>query len=253
MTSEDIRNVTFEQVRKGYRVEDVDDFLQQVARTMDEIIAERDALAGERDHVLASAGDNESKMLILAQKVEEYRGQEDTLKTALINAQRMGETVVHEAKQKADTMLREAAGQTELLRQKAEQEIEREKKTLDRLQSEVKKFRSSILNLYTQHIESLSALDAPIEKVETFMSDNKIERTLEHVEEVPEAINFAGAEPAVPDNKYEAAQAAGIDTEPPAPEAAPNVNLFEGVQISETYQQPSQQPNPPFSLLDEEE
>lgn len=241
MTSEDIRNVTFEQVRKGYRVEDVDDFLQQVARTMDEIIAERDALAmerdalaGERDQALATVGDNESKMLILAQKVEEYRGQEETLKTALINAQRMGETVVHEAKQKADTMLREATGQTELLRQRAEQEIEREKKTLEKLQSEVKRFRSSILNLYTQHIESLSALDAPIEQVDTFMSDNKIERTVAPMDEAPEAINFAGAEPAVPDNKMEAAQAAGIETEPPAPEQAPVVNLFEGVQISET-------------------
>lgn len=247
MTSEDIRNVTFEQVRKGYRVEDVDDFLQQVACTMDEIVAERDSLAAERDQAQAAVGDNESKMLILAQKVEEYRGQEETLKTALINAQRMGETVVHEAKQKAETMLREATGQTELLRQRAEQEIVREKKTLDKLQSEVKRFRSSILNLYTQHIESLSALDAPLEKVDTFMSDNAIERTVEHVDDAPAPYNFTGSEPAVPDNKVEAAQAAGIDTEPPAPEEAPVVNLFEGVTISETNLFPSSVP------LDEEE
>ncbi len=238
MTSEDIRNVTFEQVKKGYRVEDVDDFLQQVARTMDELGAAHNAAVAERDQAVETASASESKMMILAEKVEEYRGQEDTLKNALINAQRMGETVVHEAKQKADAMLRDATGQTELLRQQAEVEILREQKLLEKLQSEVKRFRSAILNLYTQHIESLSALDVPIEQVDTFMSDNAIERTVEHVEEVPEAINYADAEPELPDDREEAVQVAGIETEAPLEDEAPVINLFEathfeGVQIEQ--------------------
>lgn len=201
MTSEDVRSVTFEQVRKGYRSEDVDDFLMQVAADMERIelernnavsdrsqlAAERDQAVAEREHLLAereqmvaerdaaviAKDDAEQKMYVLATKVEEYRGQEDTLKTALINAQRMGETVVYEAKQKSDQMLREATGQTELLRQRAEEETARERRTLERLHDEVKNFKTTILNLYKQHIESLSALDPPAERAEKVLEANQ--------------------------------------------------------------------------------
>ncbi len=204
MTVEDIRGVTFETVRKGYRVEDVDDYLQQVAVDMERLIMARDALQNERDAAFserdsafaerdAASSDNgatnaqiqslieakedaENKMYILAEKVEEYRGQEDTLTTALINAQRMGETVVKEAKQKAENMIREATGHAELLRQRAEQEIERERGTLEKLTAEVTRFKATILNLYKQHIESLSAMDPPVIRAEEVLEKDRAER-----------------------------------------------------------------------------
>lgn len=198
MTAEDVRSVTFEQTRKGYRPEDVDDFLLQVATDMQRLEAERDtalaeraaiaaeqvALMTERDKAIAAREDAESKMYILAGKVEEYRGQEDTLKTALINAQRMGETVVYEAKQKADKMLRDATGQAEILRQSAEEDSEKERKTLESLQSEVKNFKTTILNLYKQHIESLSALDPPVGRAEDTLKQYPARTTVkeEHVD-----------------------------------------------------------------------
>lgn len=186
MTAEDVRSVTFEQVRKGYKPEDVDDFLLQVATDMNRLEAERDtalaekaamvaelnALLIERDNALAFKEDAEAKMYVLAGKVEEYRGQEETLKTALINAQRMGETVVYEAKQKADSMLRDATLRADMLRQGAEDDSERERQTLESLQSEVKNFKTTILNLYKQHIESLSALDPPVGRAEEALQAN---------------------------------------------------------------------------------
>lgn len=185
MTAEDVRSVTFEQVRKGYKPEDVDDFLLQVATDMQRLEAERDtaiaekaafaaeqnALLAERDNAVAAKEDAEAKMYVLAGKVEEYRGQEETLKTALINAQRMGETVVYEAKQKADGLLRDATNKSDMLRQSAEDDSERERKTLENLQNEVKNFKTTILNLYKQHIESLSALDPPVEKAEKALEE----------------------------------------------------------------------------------
>lgn len=185
MTSEDVRSVTFEQIRKGYRIEDVDDFLQQVANEMDRIEADRDKAYLDRDKAMAdreplivelqnaqaAKEDAEGKLYVLASKVEEYRGQEETLKTALINAQRMGETVVHEAKQKADQMLREATGASELLRQKAEQDAEKERGMLEGMVTEVNRFKSTILNLYKQHIESLSALDPPVARAEEVLKE----------------------------------------------------------------------------------
>ena len=76
LSSEEIRSVTFEKAMRGYRTEDVDAFLEQVAAGVDQLVAEK--------------ADVEKKLYILAQKVEEYRAEEDTLKSALINAQRLG-------------------------------------------------------------------------------------------------------------------------------------------------------------------
>ncbi|MDL2254123.1 DivIVA domain-containing protein [Ruminococcaceae bacterium OttesenSCG-928-I18] len=235
MNSENIRNVDFDIVRRGYNKVDVDDYLQKVAAYVDELTLERDNLIGERDAALEAKSSTESKMLVLAQKVEEYRGEEDTLKTALINAQRMGETVVHEAKQKADALVREANGTAQLLREQAEEEIARERLTLEKLQAEVTRFKATILNLYKQHIESLSALDEPVSQIDEIMEEHNwgplSSPEPEEEPKAPDVQNFGGAEPEIPDNKMEAAQAAGIETEPPEPEEAPVVNLFEGVPI----------------------
>ncbi|MFV0412356.1 MAG: DivIVA domain-containing protein [Oscillospiraceae bacterium] len=179
MTSEDIRRVTFERSMRGYRTEDVDDFLQQTAAAMD-------ALAAEKEDI-------ENKLYVLAQKVEEYRGQEETLKTALINAQRMGETVIHEAKQKSESMMREATGKAEILRQQAEQEINNERFMLEKLREEVTRFKTTVLSLYKQHIESFSALDAPVLRVEEFLADYR-----------PEAENKAAANSAPAENGFAA-------------------------------------------------
>ena len=140
MNADDIRNVTFDKVMRGYRPEEVDAYLEQVAAEMEKIQAEKE--------------DNEKKLFILAEKVDQYRNDEETLKTALLNAQRMGESVIHEARLKAETILYDADNVAEM-----EQE-------LARLKTEVAQFKSNVLMLYRQHIESLSAVpgEEPVKK-----------------------------------------------------------------------------------------
>ena len=219
MTSEDIRNVTFEKSMRGYRAEDVDSFMLEVAHRLEEVETERDAAA-------AAKKDMEGKMYILAQKVEEYRGQEDTLKTALINAQRMGETVVKEAKQKADTLVRDATGQAELLREQAEQEILHEQMVLEKMQGEVTRFKATVLNLYKQHIESLSALDAPVARVDEYFEENQ--------QDLPAAEEYD--EEYAEEDETEEVLAVEYETEEEyqdedLEETKPSLNLFEGIQI----------------------
>lgn len=160
MTAAEMKGYRFVTVRKGgYNPEDVDDFLENAIRQMEALEAAKE--------------DAENKMYVLAQKVEEYRGLEDTLKTALINAQRMGETVVHEAKQKADAMIREASGKSQMMKEQAEQDIAAEYDTLEKLREEVGHFKSTVLNIYKQHIEALSALDTPLEQVDNYLEENQ--------------------------------------------------------------------------------
>ena len=49
IASEDVRRVTFERAMRGYRCEDVDDYLKQVADSMDALSAENEEIG--RAHV----------------------------------------------------------------------------------------------------------------------------------------------------------------------------------------------------------
>ena len=93
-TSEEIRRVSFEKSVRGYKPEDVDDFIESVANDFESL---------EKDKK-----DLEEKLYVLAEKVEQYKADEESIKVTLINAQRLGESIISDAKDKAETILREA-------------------------------------------------------------------------------------------------------------------------------------------------
>ena len=69
ISSEDVRRVTFEKSMRGYRCDDVDDYLKQVAESMEELSAQNDDL--------------QKKLVVLAQRIDQYRAEEDTLRTTI--------------------------------------------------------------------------------------------------------------------------------------------------------------------------
>ena len=144
ITAQDIHNVTFEKALRGYRMDEVDEFLSKVAEQIDALTKEK--------------ADLEKKMYILAEKVDQYRKDEETLKTALLNAQRLGETVVYEAKQKAETILYDANSKASQAKEEAAERVALEEQALAEMKRQVAQFKNDILNLYKQHIESLSAI-----------------------------------------------------------------------------------------------
>ena len=142
MNADEIRGVTFDRTMRGYRPEEVDEFLARVAAEMDKLQEEKE--------------DAEQKMFILAEKVDQYRDDEETLKTALLNAQRMGESVIHEARQKAETIIYDANSKASQLKNEADASVAASQAELERLKKEVAQFKSTVLELYRQHIASLT-------------------------------------------------------------------------------------------------
>ena len=164
-TSDEIRQITFEKGVRGYRTEDVESFLESIAE---------DFRTLERDKK-----DLEDKLYLLAERVEQYKREEESIKTTLINAQRLGESIVEDARTKADNIIREATIKKNDILSAAYSEIEGSEDTLKRLKKEVSDFKRTVLSLYKTHIESLS--DLPEEKTEEEPSEEpvEIERTRE--------------------------------------------------------------------------
>ena len=155
ISASDIRDRKFEKAAFGYKQEDIDDFLAELITEFEEIDAEREDL--------------HSKIQILADKVREYRQDEDALKDALLGAQKQGHKVVAEAQEKADEIIAqaeekakilidEATVQHEAAMEKNRAEIAKEKENLVAAQKQVTEFKKSLFDMYKTHLEMISAM-----------------------------------------------------------------------------------------------
>ena len=144
ISSEDVRRVPFEKAFQGYRRDDVDDYLKQVAQSMDELAAQNDDL--------------QKKLVVLAQRIDQYRAEEDTLRTTMINAQRLGENVIREAKQKAAEIIRTANIKAEDREQRSRDDVELAKQEIVTLKSEADSFKRSLIEMYRKHINLINKL-----------------------------------------------------------------------------------------------
>lgn len=176
--SVDIREKKFEKAAVfGYKTEDVEAFLESTADRLEELEEQNQDLL--------------NKLEVLAEKLEEYRNDEDSLRSALLGAHRLGDSVIKEAKVKAEDILTEAAEKVEKLlteadaasdkmKEEAEEaarnleketketndallsryhaEIEHEKTNLSTMQREVSEFKSKLLTLYKDHLDVISSL-----------------------------------------------------------------------------------------------
>lgn len=173
ITADEIRQITFEKVMRGYRPEDVESFMENIAD-------EFEALEKEKK-------DLEEKLYLLAEKVEQYKAEEESIKTTLINAQRLGESIVSDARVKADNVIREATIKKNDIISSAYNEIEGTEEVLNKLRREVSDFKRNILSLYKTHIESLSNL--PEEKTEEVaVVEEEKEPEVQPVEQVVEEV-----------------------------------------------------------------
>ena len=144
ISSEDVRRVTFDKAMRGYRCDDVDDYLKQVAESMD-------ALAAKNDEM-------QKNLVVLAQRIDQYRAEEDTLRTTMINAQRLGENVIREAKQKAAEIIRAANMKADDREQRARDDVELAKQEIVTLKSEADSFKRSLMEMYSKHINLISKM-----------------------------------------------------------------------------------------------
>ena len=139
LTIDEIREISFRRAGKnGYNAADVDDFIDEVTATVEQLIAEKN--------------DCVRKMDILANKIEQYREDEETVRNALLTSQKLSDTTIKEAKNKADYIVKSAEKKSRAILTEAEMATEREKDKFEALHAETAKLRSEILALYKKHI-----------------------------------------------------------------------------------------------------
>lgn len=147
ITSQEIIDKHFEKSKMfGYRPDEVDDFLDSVVKSIQDMEREKQDL--------------QHKIELLNGKLEEYREDEQSLRTALVGAQKLGDSMVKEAHQKADAILKEANYQAEQIIYNARRREENQREGLEQIKTEVSEFKSRLIGIYRQHIELIRELPA---------------------------------------------------------------------------------------------
>ena len=93
LTPNDIRNVVFTKGMGGYKTSEVDVFIDECADTVEALIKEKTAAV---EALNREKQDLQKKLEVLADKLVEYRNDEDSIRTALLSAQRLGDATLRD-------------------------------------------------------------------------------------------------------------------------------------------------------------
>ncbi len=187
LTVKDINKAEFEKAVRGYRPQDVDNFLNEVADTISQLNKQLEDAVKEKQELLEELESQkeiaDQKLYTLAEKIEQYRADEDNLGAALLSAQRISESVTAKAKDSAQDIINDAKIKASKILEDVKSEYAREENRLAKLRAEVGKFKADVLYLYKFHIEQLNALPvmenekskAPVEESKTIAVEPTIQ------------------------------------------------------------------------------
>ena len=164
ITAQDIREKGFERARVGgYDMSSVDDFLEELAD---------DVAATQKENAVLK-----SKMKVLVDKIEEYRGNEEALNAAILSAQKLAVQIESEARQRAADTIAEAEA-------KARETIG---SISDRADAEEKRLADAKAAV-AKYIDAAKALcNTQLKKLDAVAGEMGVEKKAEEPAPLPEA------------------------------------------------------------------
>lgn len=151
VTAGDLLNKKFSKAKMGgYRISEVDSFLVDAAE-----------LFSKQTREIAEL---KRKLDVGQQKLTEYEKEQDSLREALVSAQKLADSIVRDARGKADLTLRDAEIKAEKIIERGREDARSEQAALVELKQEVSGFRSRLLDMYREHLKLITSLPALAEE-----------------------------------------------------------------------------------------
>lgn len=148
LTIDEIKDVKFRTNRgqSFYKAEDVDAFIDEVIETLEMKNNEKAELV--------------HKMDILATRIEQYRSDEETVRNALLSAQKVADSTLKEANEQSEVSLKNAKEKADQMIADAQKEVAKEKEALVALQKLANEMRSELFMKVKNCIDIVDALPA---------------------------------------------------------------------------------------------
>ncbi len=137
-------------VMGGYNMAMVDEFLDELTDDYAALYKENAAL--------------KAKMKVLVEKVEDYRATEDSMRATLLTAQKMADSIVHEAESKRDQMMAQAESAAREKLSDLQRELDAAQERLRQGQLELAKFVAASREICNKELSFLAQLpELPVE------------------------------------------------------------------------------------------
>lgn len=156
-------------VMGGYNMAMVDEFLDELTDDYTALYKENAAL--------------KAKLKVLVEKVEDYRATEDSMRATLLTAQKMADSIVHEAEAKRDEILVQAESSAREKIGQLRQEVETAEERLRQGQMDLAKFISAARELCDRELKFLEQLPTLPVEAEIPPSQPETAETVEQIEE----------------------------------------------------------------------
>lgn len=143
ITPMDIRNKEFKKAFKGYKEDEVDEFLDKVIGDYERIYRENIEL---KDRISI---DNE--------RIESYNSMEKSLQSTLLIAQTTAEDIISNSRKKAEMIIKEAEEQARRIIEDANTNVIKVNKDFEELKKEVQVFKTRFKTLLESELEALNA------------------------------------------------------------------------------------------------
>lgn len=132
----------------GYKTEDVDEFVTQAIQYLKDAQEENETLL--------------EKMGVLAANLEKYREEEDSLRSALVGAQKLGDSILRDSRNKAEAIVNDATARADRVTEEAALKLAQQQQELDYLKKEVSNFKEKLFNLYRVHLDAINNIPSSI-------------------------------------------------------------------------------------------
>lgn len=164
ITSNEIKNKTFDLSLRGYNKGQVDSYLLSLAAALDEMNAKNQALLRENARLQAA--------------LTEMKENEDAIRRALVNSQNAAAKVVEDAKQRGaelELLAREKCG---AIIAEFRDHIRAERERLNLLRAQVANFKARIFELYQTHIQTVEGITDAVSEEDWDMTPTDATRTV---------------------------------------------------------------------------
>lgn len=135
ISSKELRQKDLEITQNGYNIAEVDALMAESAATID---------AYEKQ-----SGDLYHKLEVLAGKIEEYRQEEDAIKTALVTAQKMADKITKESNETASLLISKSE-------ETAKDTVANAKAESDKIISSAREYSTNLISEKTQQAEEIT-------------------------------------------------------------------------------------------------
>lgn len=200
----ELKNREFTKSLRGYSTVEVDEHIDFIIEKYSELYRENDEL--------------EKKLRLTEAQLDAMKGEEESIRSALVNAQKASTRIINEANERADVIMRSAKNSCDRLIAEFKANIKKETERLNEARKEVAAFKAALFEEYQAHIELIEKIAPDIAPVP---SDNRtaeelsaavIERIKNDLAGKESVISGSGVPYAADSSADESAEAADYDT-----------------------------------------